>query len=62
MLDVIIDNGLKLDHPHIRTMCNKAAQQLGMLYKISSLSDPEKKKLLFNAVIKSRFSYCLLIW
>ena len=43
-------------------MCKKAAQKLGVLNRISSLLDPEKKKLVFNAVIKSHFGYCLLIW
>ena len=33
-----------------------------MLNRISLLLDPEKKKLVFNAVIKSHFSYCPLIW
>ena len=61
ILGVIIDNELKFD-PHIRSMCKKAAQKLGVLNRISSSLDPEKKKLVFNALIKSHFSYCLLIW
>ena len=61
ILGVIIDNELKFD-PHIRSMCKKAAQKLGALNRISSLSDPEKKELVFNAVIKSHFSYYPLIW
>ena len=60
ILGVIIDNDLKLD-PHIRSMCEKAAQKLGVLNSISSLLDPEKKRLVFNAVIKSHFSCCPLI-
>ena len=43
-------------------MCKKAAQKLGVLNRISSLLDPEKKRLVFNAVIKSHFNYCPLIW
>ena len=43
-------------------MCKKAAQKLGVLNRMSSLLDSEKKKLVFNAVIKSHFSYCPLIW
>ena len=58
---VIIDNELNFD-PHIRNMCKKAAQKLGVLNRVSSLLDPEKKKLAFNAVIKSYFSYCPLTW
>ena len=61
ILGVITDNELKFD-PHIRSMCKKAAQKLGVLNRISSLLDLEKKKLVFNAVIKSHFSYCPLIW
>ena len=57
----MIDNELKFD-PHIRSMSKKAAQKLRVLNRISSLLDPEKKKLVFNAVIKSHFSYCQLIW
>ena len=30
--------------------------------RISSYLDPEKKKLISNAAIKSNFSYCLVIW
>ena len=60
ILGVIIDNDLKLD-PHIRSMCEKAAQKLGVLNSISSLLDPEKKRLVFNAVIKSHFSCCPFI-
>ena len=53
MLGVIIDNELKFD-PHIRSrsICKKAAQKLGVLRRISSLLDTEKKKFVFNAVIK----------
>ena len=61
ILGVIIDNELKFDS-HIRSMCKKAAQKLGLLRRISSLLDPEKKRLAFNAVIKYHFNYCPLIW
>ena len=33
-----------------------------MLNRIPSLLDPEKKRLVFNAVIKPHFNYCPLIW
>ena len=35
ILGVIIDNELKFD-PHIRSMCKKAAEKLGVLNRISS--------------------------
>ena len=56
ILGVIIDNELKFD-PHIRSMCKKAAEKLGVLNRISLL-DPEKKRLVFNAVIKYHFNSC----
>ena len=61
ILGVIIDNELKFD-PHSRSMCKKAVQKSGVLNRISSLLDPEQKKIVFKAVIKSHFSYCKLIW
>ena len=42
ILGVIIDNELKFN-PYIRSMCKKPAQKLGVLNRISSLLDPEKK-------------------
>ena len=60
ILGLIIDNDLKFD-PHVRNMCKNPAQNLGVLNRVSSLLDPEKKNLAFNAVIKSHFSYCPLI-
>ena len=43
-------------------MCKKAVQKLGVLNIMSSLLDTEKKRLLFNTVMKSHFNYCPLIW
>ena len=43
ILYLIIDNELNF-HPHIKSMCKKAAQKLGVLNRRSSLLDPEKKK------------------
>ena len=61
ILGVIIDNELNFD-PHIKSMCKKTAQKLGLLSRVSPLLDPEKKRLAFNVIIKSHFSYCPLIW
>ena len=44
MQGATVDNELKFD-PHIRSMCQKAAQKLGVLNRIPSLLDPEKKKI-----------------
>ena len=43
-------------------MYKKAAQKLGMLNRIFLLLDPEKKRLVFNATIKSHFNCFPLIW
>ena len=43
-------------------MRKKAAQKLGVLNRISLLLNPEMKNLVLNAVIKSHFSCCPLIW
>ena len=59
ILGIIIDNELKID-PHIR-MCKKVAQKNRSAKQNISLLDPEKKRLVFNAVIKSHFNYCPLI-
>ena len=61
ILGVIIDNELKFD-PHVRSIYKKAVQKLVVLNRICSLLDLEKKKPVFNAAIKSHFSYCPLIW
>ena len=37
-------------------------EKLGVPERTSSFLDPEKKKIVFNAVIKSHFSFCPLIW
>ena len=40
---MMIDNDLKFER-HMRNICKKAAQKLGVLNRISSFLDPEKKK------------------
>ena len=44
ILGAIIDNELKSD-PHIRSICKKAAQKLGVLNRMLSLLGPKKKYL-----------------
>ena len=60
ILDAIIDNELKFD-PYIRNIRKSGGQKLGVLNRITSLLDHEKKKLVFYAVLESHFSYCPLI-
>ena len=61
VLEMEIDKRLNFES-HIKTLCSKASQNLGALQRISNLSDTQKKYLLFNAIIKSQFSYCKLVW
>ena len=44
---MIIHNELKFE-THMRNMCKKPAQKLGVLKGISSFLDPEIKKLVFD--------------
>ena len=47
---------------HVKTLCSKAAKKLGALQRIANIIDEEKRDLLFNAIIKSQFIYCPLVW
>ena len=44
---MIIDNELTFK-THMKNMCKEAAQKLGVLTRISSFLDPEKKKRVFD--------------
>ena len=43
-------------------MCKETGQKLRLLKTIFLLLDPEKKKLVFNALVKSYYSYHPLVW
>jgi len=61
ILGVIIDNKLTFNS-HIREICKKASQKISALSRVSYQLNDAEKKLLFNAVVKSQFSYCPLVW
>ena len=62
ILGVSIDNRLTFSS-HIIEFCEKASQKISALSKISSQpNDSAKKKILCNAVVKSYFNYCPLVW
>ena len=61
ILGVIIDIKLSFDS-HINRICKKAGQKLSALSRISAFTDLNKRKILFQSMIKSQFSYCPLIW
>ena len=59
--------GIKIDQKltfncHVKTLCSKDAKKLSALQRIANIIDEEKRNLLFNAIIKSQFSYYPLVW
>ena len=61
ILGVIIDNKLNFKS-HISELCKKASQKIAALSRLSSYLHNSEKKLIFNSIIKSQFSYCPLVW
>ena len=57
----IIDNKLNFKS-HISELCKKVSQKVAALSRLSSYLHNSEKKLIFNSIIKSQFSYCLLVW
>ena len=45
---------------HISELCKKASQKVAALSRLSSYLHNTEKKLIFNSIIKSQFSYCRL--
>ena len=61
ILGVIIDNKLNFKS-HRSEFCKKAYQKIAALSRLSSYLRNSEKKLIFNSIIKSQFSYCPLVW
>ena len=61
ILVITIDNKLSFDS-HIRKMCKKSDQKLNALSRITTFLNKDQKSIIFNAMIKSQFSYCPIIW
>ena len=61
ILGVIIENRLTFS-THIRELCEKASQKISALSRMSSQLNDSEKTLLFNAVVKSQFNFCPLVW
>ena len=61
ILGITIDKKLTFNE-HVKEVCQKAAQKLGALNRISFYLTLDMKKLIFNAVIKSQFSYCSILY
>ena len=61
ILGVIIDNKLNFKS-HISEFCKNVYQKIAALSRLSSYLHNSEKKLIFNSIIKSQFSYCPLVW
>ena len=61
ILGVIIDNKLRFKS-HVKNLCKKASQKIWALSRLINYLNDSKKKIIFNALIKSQFSYCPLVW
>ena len=60
-MEITIGNKVNFDS-HIRNMCKKSGQKLNALSRISTFLNKDQKRIIFNAMIKSQFIYCPLIW
>ena len=61
IIAVIIDNKLNFKN-HISELCKKISQKIAAFSRLSSHLNNSEKKLIFNSIIKSQFSYCPLVW
>ena len=61
IIGVIIDNKLNFKS-HVSELCKKASQKIAALSRLSSYLHNSEKKLIFNSIIKSQFSYYPLVW
>ena len=61
ILGVLIDNELNFKS-HVSELCKKASQKIAVSSRWSSYLRNFEKKLIFNSIIKSQFSYCPLVW
>ena len=61
IVGVINDNKLHFKR-HTSQLCKRASQKVAALYRLSNYLHNSEKKLIFNSIIKSQFSYCPLVW
>ena len=59
--------GIKTDrklsfHQHIKSISKKAGQKLSALLRTSLYLKNDRKKVIYNTMIKSQFNYCPLVW
>ena len=61
ILGVIINNLLRFKS-HAKNLSKKASQKIWALSSLINYLNDSKKKMIFNALLKSQFSYCPLVW
>ena len=61
LLGVTIDKNLDFES-HVSKICLNANRKLSALARVSRMMPLHKRKILFNAFVKSQFAYCPLIW
>ena len=61
IIGLTINNQLNLKS-HISALSKIASQKIAALSRLSSYLHNSEKKLIFNSIIKSQFSYCPLVW
>ena len=59
--------GIKIDrklsfHQHIKSISKKAGQKLSALLRIYLYLENDRKKVIYNTMIKSQLNYCRLVW
>ena len=61
ILGVIIDNKLRFKK-HVKKLCKNVSPQIWALSRLINYLNDSKKKIIFNAFIKSQLRYCPLVW
>ena len=60
ILGLIIDNKLRFKS-HVKSLCKKVSEKIWALPRWINYLNDSKKKMIFNALINSQFSYCPLV-
>ena len=61
ILGVIINNRLRFKS-HVKNLCRKASQKIRASSRLINYLNDSEKKMIFNALIKSQFTYFPLVW
>ena len=61
IIGLTINNQLNLKS-HNSALSKIASQKIAALSRLASYLHNSEKKLIFNSIIKSQFSYCPLVW